>query len=80
MQSMKRKLSDCEFVFADSGEFDIVAVVCGCSSACARHEGLTALAGKLILVCREDEIMLTELAARKKGLDGDENKYGIGKI
>jgi 4-hydroxybutyrate CoA-transferase len=66
-----------EVAESPGGDADLfVAVVCGCPSACAEHEHLRGLAGKMVLTCGEDYEKLAGLirdsiCSRLAGSGGD---------
>ena len=47
---------EAEFVTAQAGvKYPAVLVVCGCTAACARHQNLTGVRGKLVIHAQEQE-------------------------
>ncbi len=48
--------------------YDLVAVVCGCTSACANHENLEAKYGKICITSESDNIKLLNIIDKIKDL------------
>ncbi len=52
---LKEAFPGWEFLSAGAPEeFDFIAVICGCTSRCAAHDGLEGRYGKFVLDRRED--------------------------
>ena len=55
VQTLARNMPEAEIVAAAPGcEVDHVAVICGCTRACAAHEGLQGRCGKTVVTAPKD--------------------------
>lgn len=56
-----RDLPGARLLNEGAGEFDVVAVLCGCPAGCAGHEELRGRLGKMVLTDERDYAALLKL-------------------